>query len=115
MIATIGEQERTESAALRTEDVRCAAWQTCSLPEQSVIRDQVGYGKGSPWTEPSNRGTTAYAGQAFPIAKQVAERTTWIFNLYPWPNTTADTAYAVRATEKVFGQLEAVIASHRER
>ena len=99
------------AAALRAEGLRCASWQTCTLPEQRVIRDKTGYGKGSPWTEPSYRGEVNYEKE-YPVAKRIAESTTWLFNMFTWPNGPQEVKQAVDAFDKVFSQLEAAIDAY---
>ena len=99
------------AAALRAEGLRCASWQTCTLPEQRVIRDKVGYGKGSPWTEPSYVGEVSYERE-YPVAKRVAESTTWLFNMFTWPNGAREVDQAAAAFDKVFNQLDVVVDAH---
>jgi len=97
------------SEALTAEGLRIGSWQRCTLPAQSIFRDKVGYGKGSPWTDPSYKGNVVYEPEKFPVAQQVCDQTTWLANMYFWPQTPDDLQYAIKAFEKVFTQLDKVI------
>ena len=48
----------------------------------------------------------------YPVATQVAESTTWLFNMFPWPNTAQDVQHALEAFHKVFGQLQVAVDAH---
>ena len=97
------------SEALTAEGLRVGPWQRCPLPAQKVIHDKVGYGKGSPWTDPSYKGDVTYDAADYPVAQKVADRSTWLFNMYFWPQTEEDVGCAVRAFEKVFDGLDKVV------
>jgi len=96
------------SEALTAEGLRIGPWQLVTLPEQSIFHDKVGYGKGSPWSDPSYKGDVAYIPENYPNAKMV-EETTWFSNMYFWPQTSEDIKYAIAAFEKVFTRLYEVI------
>ena len=81
------------------------------MPEQRVIRDKIGYGKGSPWTEPSYRGEVNYEKE-YPVSKRIAESTTWLFNMFMWRNGPQEVKQTVDAFDKVFSQLKGVIDAY---
>lgn len=97
------------SEALTAEGLRICSWQRCTLPAQSIFRDKIGYGKGSPWSDPSYKGNVTYNPEEYPVSQSVCDRTTWLFNMYFWPQTAEDIKYAIIAFEKVFSNLDKVI------
>ncbi len=98
------------SQALSAEGLRIGAWQTCTLPAQSIFKDKVGYGKGSPWSDGNYKGNVQYIPEDYPQAQKVCDQTTWLANMYFWPQTPDDIQYAIGAFEKVFTQLDTVIS-----
>lgn len=98
------------SQALTAEGLRIGSWQRCTLPAQSIFHDKVGYGKGSPWSDKNYKGKVEYIPEDYPVAQMVCDRTTWLSNMYFWPQTDDDIKYAIHAFEKVFGQLDRVIS-----
>ena len=103
------------SLALEAEGLRIGAYQRVSLPAQSIFKDKIGYGKGSPWSDPSYKGNVTYNPENYPAAQIVADRTTWLGNMFFWPQTPEDVGYAVKAFEKVFAQLENVISFYKDK
>jgi perosamine synthetase len=97
------------SEALTAEGLRIGAWQRCTLPAQSIFHDKIGYGKGSPWTDANYKGNVEYKPEEFPIAQKVCDQTTWMSNMFGWPQTENDISYAIKAFEKVFTKLDEVI------
>lgn len=94
------------SDALAAEGLRIGSWQRLPLPAQSIFKDKVGYGKGSPWTDGHYKGNVTYRVEDYPVAVQVADRTTWLSNMFFWPSSREDMDYAIKAFDKVFGQLD---------
>lgn len=103
------------SEALEAEGLRVGPWQRCSLPAQNIFRDKIGYGKGSPWTDPNYKGNVEYIPEDYPIAQMVADQTIWLSNMYLWPHTEDDLNYAIEGFDKVFTQLAKVISWYREK
>ena len=97
------------SQALEAEGLRIGPWQRCILPAQSIFHDKVGYGHGSPWSDPSYKGDVTYEPADYPVAQMVADQTTWLSNMFFWPQTADEVQHAITTFEKVFGQLDAVI------
>lgn len=100
------------SRALKAEGLRIGPWQRCILPAQSIFHDKVGYGHGSPWSDPSYKGNVTYEPADYPVAQRVADQTTWLSNMFFWPQTKDDVQCAVKAFEKVLNQLPEVIDYH---
>lgn len=98
------------SSALEAEGLRIGPWQRHVLPAQSIFRDKVGYGKGSPWSDGHYRGSVTYNPEDYPVAQMVVDQTIWLSNLYTWPHTAEDLEYPIKAFEKVFTQLDAAVA-----
>ena len=103
----------TVSDALAAEGLRIGSWQRMPLPAQAIFRDRIGYGKGSPWTEPSYKGSVRYDPADVPVAQAVSDRTTWLSNLYFWPSGKAEMDLAAAAFRKVFAQRPALFAARR--
>ena len=99
------------SQALQAEGLRCSSWQTVILPAQSIFHDKIGYGKGSPWSDPAYTGNVTYDPQQYPIAQDICDRSTWLFNMFFWPQTPENIECAVKAYEKVFTQLDQVVTA----
>ena len=97
------------SAAFNSEGLRMGSWQRMPVPAQRLFQDRVGYGKGSPWTDGHYKGNVTYNPEDYPVAQAVADQTTWIANMYFWPQTVEGMQYAVKAFEKVFSQLDEVV------
>lgn len=97
------------SAALTSEGLRIGSWQRHTLPAQSIFHDKIGYGKGSPWSDPSYKGNVEYIPENYPVAQMVCDSTTWLSNMYFWPHTSEDIKFAITAFEKVFSNLDKVI------
>ena len=60
-------------SALNAEGLRIAQWQTVTLPAQSIFRDKIGYGKGSPWSDRNYTGSVEYRPEDYPVAQQVVD------------------------------------------
>jgi dTDP-4-amino-4,6-dideoxygalactose transaminase len=97
------------SDALIAEGLRIGSWQRCTLPGQSIFKDKIGYGKGSPWSDAHYKGNVVYRPEDYPIAQKVCDQTTWLNNMFFWPQTPDDIQYAIKAFQKVFAQLDQVI------
>ena len=97
------------SDALTAEGLRIGSWQRLPLTAQSIFRDKVGYGKGSPWTDGHYRGQVRYDPADTPVAQMVCDRSAWLSNLFFWPSTHEDLDYALAAFAKVFSQLPEVV------
>ena len=95
--------------ALGAEGLNICSWQRKILPAQRIIHDKVGYGKGTPWSDGHYKGCVTYNVEDYPVGLSVADRTTWLVDMYQWPHTADEVQYAVRAFEKVFSQLDAVV------
>lgn len=102
------------SHALETEGLRIGPWQRCILPAQSIFHDKVGYGNGSPWSDPSYKGNVTYHSEDYPVAQTVADQTTWLSNMFFYPQTADEVQIAVNAFEKVFNQLDEVIGHYQK-
>ena len=46
------------------------------------------------------------------MAKRVAESTTWLFNMFTWPNGPREVKQTVDTFDKVFSQLKVVIDAY---
>jgi len=93
--------------ALNAEGLRIAQWQTTILPGQSIFRDKIGYGKGSPWSDRNYKGSVEYRPEDYPIAQKVVDRTLWLVDMYRYPHTVADQqTYTIAAFRKVFDQAK---------
>ena len=103
------------SEALNAEGLSIGAWQRCILPAQSIFHDQVGYGHGSPWSDPSYTGNVTYQPENYPVAQVVADQTTWLSNMYFWPQTSDEVQFAAAAFEKVFRQIDQVVDHFQKR
>ena len=101
--------------ALNAEGLRIGGWQSVTLPAQSIFRDKVGYGKGSPWSDSNYKGNVTYNPDDYPVAQMVVDSTTWLIDMYPYPQTEEDQQYTVKAFEKVFTQLDRVVAYDSEK
>ena len=89
--------------ALSAEGVPAGMWQRRSLPEMTAIAARNAYGHGSPWRESGS--TVTYRAADFPAALYHSA-TYFIFNGLRRPNTD-DAAHAiVKATRKVFENLD---------
>ena len=102
-------------AALNVEGLRTGCWQTVTLPGQSIFRDKIGYGKGSPWSDRNYKGNVTYTPANYPVAQMVVDSVVWLINMYHYPQTAEDQQYTVRAFEKVFTQLDKVMACNPEK
>ena len=98
------------SEALTAEGLRIGSWQRCTLPNQSIFKDKIGYGKGSPWSDKNYKGNVEYIPENYPVAQMVCDRTTWLSNMYMWPQTSDDIQFAITAFDKVFSQLDKVVS-----
>lgn len=98
------------SDALAAEGLRIGSWQRMPLPAQAIFRDKIGYGKGSPWSDGPYKGNVTYNVEDYPVAVEVSDRTTWLSNMYFWPAGIAEMQYALAAFDKVFAQLDRVMA-----
>lgn len=94
------------SDALTAEGLRIGSWQRMPLPSQSIFKDKIGYGKGSPWSDSHYKGSVTYNPEDYPVALEVCDGTTWLSNMYFWPSTHEDIDYAVQAFDKVFSNLD---------
>jgi dTDP-4-amino-4,6-dideoxygalactose transaminase len=94
------------SDALTAEGLRIGSWQRLPLPSQSIFKDKVGYGKGSPWTDSHYKGNVTYNAEDYPIAKKICDSTTWLSNMYFWPSDKNDLDHALAAFDKVFTNLD---------
>lgn len=103
------------SAALVAEGVHAGSWQTVTLPAQSVFRDKIGYGKGSPWSDRNYKGNVTYNPADYPVAQMVCEQSLWMSNLFQWPHTAEDVKCAIKGYEKVFSQIGDVVAHKGDR
>ena len=98
------------SYALTSEGLRAGAWQRRILPDQSIFRDKIGYGKGSPWTDGHYKGNVIYNPADYPVAQAVVDQTVWLSNMYGWPSDESDIELALTAFDKVFSRLDEVAA-----
>ncbi len=78
------------------------------LPRMTLFQEQEGYGRGCPW-ECCYDGTIAYRPEDYPHAANAVDRVIPLMGLTP-PNDETLMAGYVGAFEKVFGQLERVVA-----
>jgi dTDP-4-amino-4,6-dideoxygalactose transaminase len=101
--------------ALNAEGIGMSSWQTVTLPGQSIFRDKIGYGKGSPWSDKNYKGNVSYNPEEYPVAQMVVDCTVWLMNMYHYPQTQEDQQYTVKAFEKVFNQLDKVVAHEDEK
>ena len=101
--------------ALNAEGLITSSWQTVTLPAQSIFHDKIGYGKGSPWSDKNYKGNVTYKPEEYPVAQMVVDCTVWLMNMYHYPQTQEDQQYTVKAFEKVFAQLDKVVARRDEK
>ena len=78
------------------------------LPRMTLFQEQEGYGRGCPWTCCYD-GSIEYRPEDYPHASSAVDRVIPLMGLTP-PNDEILMAGYVRAIEKVFGQLERVVA-----
>lgn len=96
-------------AALLAEGVNAGLWQTRPVPRQQIFLDQVGYGKGCPWTCRHYKGKVKYSEEEYHGAQAICDHTVWI----SWgfaPDNGAEQIDGIAASySKVFDNLDAVI------
>ena len=94
--------------ALRAEGVNSGLWQTRPVPRQQVFLDQVGYGKGCPWTCGHYKGSVKYAEESYPGAQAICDHTLWISWGFAPDNGPKEIDGIIAAYRKVFDNIDAV-------
>ena len=97
--------------ALKAENVDAMLWQKVPVPAQPLFQQKTGYGKGSPWSSPG--GEVSYDLNQYPQSFECLEKAFALRRLIPPNDTPLLDAYA-QAFEKVFTQLDRVLALHDE-
>ena len=97
--------------ALKAENVDAMLWQKVPVPAQPLFQQKTGYGKGSPWN--SQGGDVSYELDQYPQSFQCLEQAFALRRLIPPNDTPLLDAYA-HAFEKVFSQIDRVLASYEE-
>ncbi|MFH0963338.1 MAG: DegT/DnrJ/EryC1/StrS family aminotransferase [Planctomycetota bacterium] len=100
--------------ALRAEGVNAGLWQTRPVPRQAVFQDQVGYGKGCPWTCAHYKGRVRYAEEQYPAAQAVCDHTVWISWGFAPPNGPKELDGIIAAYHKVFDNIDEVAQHARK-
>jgi len=91
--------------ALAAEGVSLGQWQTRPVPGQTVFMDQVGYGKGCPWTCKFARKRIKYRPEEYPETLKFLDAHSYLRGVHP-PNTMALMKRYVNAFEKVFSNVD---------
>lgn len=97
--------------ALKAENVDAMLWQKVPVPAQPLFQQKTGYGKGSPWNGPG--GEVSYHLDQYPQSFRCLEKAFALRRLIPPNDTPLLDAYA-HAFEKVFSQIDRVLASYQE-
>lgn len=97
------------SAALNAEGVPVAQWWSMALPDMVLFQQKDGYGKGCPWDCRHTRPEISYANLPLPETRRWLKEYALVRNLHAPNDLTVMEAY-VAAFQKVFGQLDAVLA-----
>lgn len=95
--------------ALLAEGVNAGLWQTRPVPRQQVFLDQVGYGKGCPWTCRHYKGKVKYRAEKYPGAQAICDHTVWISWGFAPDNGAEQIDGIAAAYKKVFDNLDAVV------
>jgi len=97
--------------ALYKEGVLVGQWQTMPVPAQDLFQSKLGYGgSGYPWTVNEARGIKYdYNPDRFPVARALCDSYTIVHGIHA-PNGRALMDKIIAAFEKVFGNLDAVLA-----
>ncbi|MCK4783915.1 MAG: DegT/DnrJ/EryC1/StrS family aminotransferase [Desulfobacteraceae bacterium] len=103
---------RAVERALWAEGLRAGPWQTVPVPSQTLFREQVGYGKGCPWTCSHYTGDVRYAEERYPEAERFIDHVMWLATGYAPPNTEKEMDIIIAAFHKVFNQLDEVVDYH---
>ena len=98
--------------AVSAEGLRVGLWQTVPVPSQMLFREQVGYGKGCPWTCPHYKGRVRYAEEVYPMAQKFIDHVTWLVTGYGAPNTANEMDFILAAFRKVFDHLDEAVDYH---
>jgi len=91
--------------ALSAEGLHAGLWQTRPVPRQQVFLDQVGYGKGCPWTCGHYRGRVRYAEEAYPGAEAICDHTVWLPSGFAPDNGPEQIDGILAAYRKVFDRI----------
>ncbi len=99
--------------ALREEGVEVVLWQVTPVPSQILFQEQMGYGKGCPWTCHSS--PVRYRDEAYPVTTQLLDNSIVIGSQSaPLAGQDADLMrYYGDAFEKVFADKDALVEAAR--
>ncbi len=97
--------------ALFKEGMLVGQWQTLPVPAQDLFQSKLGYGAtGYPWSVNEAKGITYnYDPRQFPVAQSLCDTYTVVHGIHP-PNRKALMQKIVGAFQKVFGNLDVVLA-----
>ena len=96
--------------ALAAENVRAGQWQKVPVPAQPMFQNKRAYGKGWPWSC-SGDGEVSYDLRNYPNSFSALENSFTVRGLVPPNGTELVDAYAA-AFEKVFGNIDRVLAAY---
>ena len=96
--------------ALAAENVRAGQWQKVPVPAQPMFQNKRAYGKGCPWTCCGD-GEVSYDLGNYPNSFSALENSFTVRGLVPPNGTELVDAYAA-AFEKVFGNIDRVLAAY---
>jgi dTDP-4-amino-4,6-dideoxygalactose transaminase len=99
--------------ALREEGVEVVTWQVVPVPSQVLFQQQIGYGKGCPWTCHSS--AVRYKDEVYPVTTQLLDNSI-VIGSQSAPLAGQDLElmhYYGDAFEKVFADKDALIRAAR--
>ena len=97
------------SEALNAEGLVVAQWWNIALPDMVLFQNKDGYGKGCPWSCPHTRQDVSYENLELPETRRWLKEYALVKHLHAPNDLDVMEAY-VAAFEKVFDQLDAVLA-----
>ena len=97
------------SEALNAEGLTVAQWWNIPLPDMVLFQNKDGYGKGCPWNCPNTRPEISYENLELPETRRWLKEYALVKHLHA-PNTLEVIEAYVAAFQKVFGQLDEVLA-----
>jgi dTDP-4-amino-4,6-dideoxygalactose transaminase len=88
--------------ALNAEGMRVGLWQRLTVPAQKVFQDQIGFGKGVPWSLHERK--IDYSPEQFPVANRFLDEHVYIYDISP-PNGRELMDYYAKAIRKVMAGI----------